>query len=216
VAGTSGSTTKAMERLYVYGDESGDTGFKFPPLHPAGGSSFHFTTATIATSDAMNLSDLVDDYRSSLRWPSYREFKFSNMDDDQRKEFLQFVRGLHFEAQVLVTRKIPPAQWKREGFYELMLRDALAQCGTTVNDAIVMWDESVKAPSFKQRVKTYLRQELNINGRRIMHEMSFGRSHSHSMLQLADVVASSVQRVHEDSDDRFQKIIAKRICVRCR
>jgi len=203
------TTTRVTQRPSVFGDEGGCPGFKFPPY--GYGSSHHFTTAVIATYSADVLSAKIDEYRAKLGWSPRREFKFSRLNDKESEAFLRFARTLPFEARVLDTHKVPYIS-DQTNFYARMLCDALKHASDAFADGgIVLWDESIQATVWKQNVKTYIRQQLNTDSCRLIHDMGFGASVKHNMLQLSDMVASSFHRKCEDGDDTFASIIADKV-----
>jgi hypothetical protein len=86
--------------MFVYLDESGDTGFKF-----SRGSSRHFIVALVLVDDPEPLEDAVHSYRDSLRWASHWEFHFAKTDDKIREGFFRAIRGSEFAVRALIIDK---------------------------------------------------------------------------------------------------------------
>jgi len=148
-------------------------------------------------------------------WSRKREFKFSKLDDGDRKAFLHFARTLPFQAHVLVTQKQAYVS-DQSDFYARMLCDALQHASSTIAGGIVLWDESVTATKWKQKVTTHIRQRLNTHNCHLIHDMGFGASDRHNLLQLADMIAGALHRKHEDGDDAFASIIAGQVMLAAR
>jgi hypothetical protein len=85
--------------MFVYLDESGDTGFKFPQ------SSRYFVVTLLLVDDPLPFHHAVDELRDSLGFSRGNEFKFYNSSDDVRWAFLRMMRRQEFSARVSVIDK---------------------------------------------------------------------------------------------------------------
>lgn len=115
--------------MYVYLDESGDTGFRL-----AQGSSRFFNIVLLVVDDPLALVTALDRLRARMRVPNY-EFKFSQSDDARRVEFFQAILGARYEAYCRVVDKqdvidrhaMLPEFRSREGLYGHLVRRALRE-----------------------------------------------------------------------------------------
>ena len=86
--------------MFVYLDESGDTGFKFDR-----NSSRYFVVTLLLVDDPIPLQAAIDDLRRSLGFAPSNEFKFSNSSDDVKWAFLRMLRRQDFAVRALVMNK---------------------------------------------------------------------------------------------------------------
>jgi len=77
--------------MYVYLDESGDTGFKF-----RNGSSRYFVIALLLVDDPLPLHQAVHDLRLRLNKSESYEFKFMRTHHDGRIAFFQAIKSFTF------------------------------------------------------------------------------------------------------------------------
>jgi len=85
--------------VYVYLDESGDTGFRLSQ-----GSSRFFAIALLVVDDPGPLEVTLAALRAHTRMPNY-EFKFAQSDDARRRQFFHAIRDEHYEAHCQVVDK---------------------------------------------------------------------------------------------------------------
>ncbi len=112
-----------MAPMFVYLDETGDTGFKFDK-----GSSRYFVVTILLVQDPIPLYAAIDDLRKNLHFRDGYEFKFSKTPDPVRKAFLRvlvrhdiLIRGLVVDKPNLVR----PGMQDRETFYTYLVRQLL-------------------------------------------------------------------------------------------
>ncbi|MCC7025169.1 MAG: DUF3800 domain-containing protein [Thermomicrobiales bacterium] len=86
--------------MFVYLDESGDTGFKFRQ-----GSSRYFVITLLLVADPIPFHIAIDDLRQRLGFSPRNEFKWVNASEDVRWSFLEMLRKQDFTARVLVVDK---------------------------------------------------------------------------------------------------------------
>ena len=148
-----------MSKQLVFIDDSGDPGFK------AGASSSTFVLAAALFIDpevATVVNKEISDFRKSLGWKDEHEFKFRKAPRKVKLRFLEIVNRYHFDIYAVYINKADyPNVFKfsdDEKLYNWTTKELLA---------IMPLDEAkVKADGkygrkYKQRVQTYIRQELN-------------------------------------------------------
>lgn len=196
--------------MFVYMDESGDTGFKFRQ-----GSSRYFVITLLLVTDPVPIHVAIDDLRISLGFDRGNEFKWVNSSADVRWAFLRMLRRQEFTARVLVVDKTVmtmPELRKRETFYNFLVRLILTHDNGTIQDAIVILDESVKSKKSKQRLAAYLRRELNTEqGRRKIREVRYHTSHTDNLVQAADMLTGAVNARYHRGNGAYLDFIRVKI-----
>lgn len=89
--------------MYVYLDESGDTGFKF-----RNGSSRYFVIALLLVDEPLPLHQAVHDLRLRLNKSESYEFKFMRTHHDGRIAFFQAIKPFTFQVHALSGRQDEP------------------------------------------------------------------------------------------------------------
>jgi len=195
--------------MFVYLDESGDSGFKFRQ-----GSTRYFVVTLLLVDDPIPIQAAIDDLRRSLGFGPSDEFKFNHSAEDVRLAFLRRLNRQHFSARALVvdkTRMMRPHMRKRDTFYNYLVQMILRHDGGTIQDATLVLDESVKSKRRQDQLAAYLRHALNTSPsaprvRQILHHAS----HTDNLLQAADMVSGAVYaRFHRGNDAYFQVIRSK-------
>lgn len=156
--------------MYIYLDESGDTGFEFRR-----GSSRYFVIALLLVDDPVPIHQAVHDVRLSLGWPESREFKFMSTHHDGRVAFFDALRPHIFRVRALVvdkTRLTSPYLRKKETFYNYLVRLALEHDFGTIANATLIIDESFKGKTAKAHLTTYLRREVNAGHEAASYDIS--------------------------------------------
>lgn len=187
--------------MFVYLDESGDPGFKFKQ-----GSSRYFVITLLLVTDPIPFHEAIDELRESLGFDRGNEFKWVRSSADVRWSFLQMLRRQDFTARVLVIDKTlmtAPHMHKRDTFYNFLVRMILTHDNGTIQDAIVILDESVKSKKSKQHLATYLRRELNSgSARRKIREVRYRKSHTDNLVQAADMLTGAINtRYHRGNSE---------------
>jgi hypothetical protein len=195
--------------MFVYLDESGDTGFKFNQ-----GSSRYFVITLMLVTDPIPFHNAIDDLRDSLGFAPGNEFKWVNSSADVRWSFLRLLRKQDFAARVLVIDKMlmtAPHMRNRETFYNFLVRLILTHDDGTIRDAVLILDESVKSRKSKQQLASYLRQALNLGpgGRKIV-DVRYHKSHADNLVQAVDMVTGAIYtRYHRGNSEYLDYIKVK-------
>ena len=201
-----------MSKQLVFIDDSGDPGFK------AGASSSTFVLAAALFIDpevATVVNKEISDFRKSLGWKDEHEFKFRKAPRKVKLRFLEIVNRYHFDIYAVYINKADyPNVFKfsdDEKLYNWTTKELLA---------IMPLDEAkVKADGkygrkYKQRVQTYIRQELNTPNSKKIEGFDIMDSVRDNLIQLADIIVGSINRSFQadktDSED-YIRIIRKKI-----
>lgn len=179
-----------MKKQLVFIDDSGDPGFKDI-------SSDNFVVAAalfIDPDEATSLSERISEYRRSLGWRDDYEFKFAKIRKDIIVELLEMVARYDFQIYVVYVDKTT-FRWTapiidKEKLYNWTIKELLAIMPITYAKI------EIDGRSSKQNMRktaTYLRRELNSDKERKL-EIKFEDSTSDNLIQLADLIAGSVNR----------------------
>ncbi len=134
--------------MFVYLDESGDTGFTFHQ-----GSTRYLVITLLLVDDPIPLQTAITDLRHRLGFAARNEFKFYKSREDVRLSFLHMLRRQTFTARILVidkTRITAPQMQKRDAFYNFPVQLVLRHDDGTINDATLILDESARSRKSKQ------------------------------------------------------------------
>lgn len=176
--------------MFVYLDESGDTGFKFP------NSSRYFVVTLLLINDPVPFHSAIDELRNALGFASDNEFKFYKSSDEVRWAFFRMMRRQDFRARVLVIDKhllTAPAMRKRDTFYSIPVRLVLTYDNGTIQNAMLILDESTKSKKNKQQFTSFLRQSLNKDPEMPkVREIRYHRSSADNLIQAADMLSGAI------------------------
>jgi hypothetical protein len=195
--------------VFVYLDESGDTGFKF-----GRGSSRYFVITLMLVQDPLPFHYAVDALRQGLGFAAGNEFKWYRSDEETRWAFLRMLRKQDFTARVLVIDKMlmtAPHMRKQETFYNFLVQLVLKYDNGTIQGASLVLDESVKSKKSKQQLTTYLRKELNASSTEPkIKEVRYHKSHADNLIQATDMLSGAIYaRYHKGNSEFFDYIRMK-------
>lgn len=196
--------------MFVYLDESGDAGFKFRQ-----NSSRYFVITLLIVDDPIPFQVAIDDLRRQLGFAEGNEFKFSSSSARVRERFLRTLLHLDFAARALVVDKtlFPRADLRqREALYHSLVRLVLTHDEGTIQDAILILDESVKSRTRKDWFTSYLRRALNSDpDLPKLRAVRYHASHTDHLIQAADMIAGSIYASYHRGNDAYLQIIRPKI-----
>ncbi len=202
--------------MLVFVDESGDTGLKLEE-----GSSRYFTVAMVVFDDdteAVSCDQRIQLLKTELGLPSDYEFHFKRNSNKVRESFLRAVTPYNFFYYGIVINKDPARLWgegfkNKESFYKYACGLVVENAKERLRSATVVIDES-SSDDFQQRLGAYLRRKpRNNKEERLIKKIKMQRSKSNNLLQLADYVASMINRSvsgKKKDPDGFRKLLAHR------
>lgn len=199
--------------MYVYLDESGDTGVKFR----RGGSSRFFTVALLLVDDPLPLHQAVHDLRLRLGLPEAHEFKFGSTGHAYRVAFFQAIRPYPFAVRALVVDKRDSVLARPSpSRYEDLVSRLLTAERAALRDRLLVIDESVQGKGAQARLATALRRALATSPsdeEHLLRGVVFHRSHQDNLLQVVDMAAGAVARAHERGDDQYARLLGRKLRV---
>lgn len=186
--------------MLIFIDESGDAGFKI-----SRGSSPFFVIVLVIFDDELVAEEValeIKKLKRKLKLHDNYEFKFNKSNEKFKIAFLNVIKPFDFRIRAIVVNKekVYSQKLRKEtkSFYNYFLKCVLEHNNDTILDAKLRLD-AIGEKKFKQALQTYLRLELNSQTKKVMNNLKFGNSKNNVLIQLADMVAGSIRRYHEDS-----------------
>lgn len=201
--------------MYVYLDESGDTGLK---IH-RGGSSRFFTVVLLLVDDPIPLHQAVHDLRLRLSLPEAHEFKFGGTGREYRNAFFDAIRPCAFDVRALVIDKRDSAMARllgRSAMYQYLVGLILVQEREALRDRTLVIDESVQSRGAQAKLATALRRAASAKPHGdapVIKAIVFHRSHQDNLIQVADMAAGAVARAHERGDEQYLRLLGRKLRV---
>lgn len=200
--------------MLIFIDESGDSGLKLDR-----GSSKFFTIGLTVFEDhdeAIACDQRIQLLKKEVGWKDDDEFHFKRNSDRIRRAFLEAVAPYSFFYYGIAINKDPSRLYgegfkNKESFYKYTCGLVFENAKEKLRDAIVLVDRTGNA-DFRNQLAKYLKRKMN-GEKKLIKRVKMQRSESNNLLQLADYVASVVNRSITNSkkdSDEFRKIIAHR------
>lgn len=198
--------------MLVFVDESGDSGFKFDQ-----GSSEFLTIGLVVFENAVEAtacSSRIDLLKNELGWAQNDEFHFIQNSDRVRIQFLESVSSYRFyyfgtvinKKKYLLLGKSPIT---RQAFYILALGMVFDNAKSALSTTTVVFDQSDNV-EFKRLTTNFIRKRMN-KERYLIKTVKMQRSESNNLIQLADYVASSINRSMSPNKkfaEKYRKLIS--------
>jgi len=200
-----------MHRFYLYTitmlvfiDESGDSGRKINQ-----GSSKYFVVALVIFEDpeeAQKVDERIDLLRTEMRLVPTYEFRFNKCGRSFRESFLQAVAPYQFAYYGIVIDKDPARLWgegfnHKESFIKYCSWLVFENAKPYLSNATVIID-GCGSRDFRKGLQSYLKRRVNDRGQRFIRKVSMRDSSRNNLVQLADMVAGSINRSYGDKGDR--------------
>lgn len=199
-----------MLTLTFAGDESGDVSFSFGK-----GSSRYFVVAVIVTDNPDNLRKYLADFRQRSGLPATYEFKFHDLTsaDLRRRTFTALAQASFESWAIVIDKTVLPDTFKLMSgvdFYLYFVSELIRIIPEEKREgSTLILDEFGSA----ERQRSELRRIMKIRGiSPRFKRLLIKRSHSESLIQIADMVAGSI--MHRDSrrrSDAYQ-LIENKLC----
>ncbi len=201
--------------MLVFVDESGDTGLKLDQ-----GSSRYFTVVLVAFNEddeAIACDRRIELLKKEIGWSTDSEFHFKRNSDTVREAFLHAVSPYNFFYYGIVIDKDPRKLYgdgfkNKASFYKYVSGLVFENAKGRLENATVVVDQS-SSEDFQQQLRSYIKRKVNTSGRATVKKLKMQRSQSNNLLQLADYIASIVNRSvlnKKKYADEFRRIVAHR------
>lgn len=188
---------KAKQLIYI--DDSGDAGIK---TH----SSSHLVMSAVVFNDDLIAEEVALELRKFKRrlgWSDDHEYKFNKTKKDYVKQVLRLASGYDFAIYAVVVDK---AQFKTapKNPYNDSISELLRQI--PLKNASIKIDGHT-GTNYTKRAISQVRKNANVKIGQIS-DIRFGDSKENVLLQLADLVASSIYRSTQTGKADHQDYIA--------
>ncbi len=192
---------------FAFGDEAGETGFKFNQ-----GSSTYFVPTLLLINTPDELRAYVQDFRRGLGLSKPGELSFHRSPDRNRLAFLRGLALLDVAAFALVVDKrtlwpelrgLDKLAFYTTFFTALLLRlipNHLEQAAITLDE---FGNKGVTIIALRQ----HLKRAYGGYVRPFIKQLTVGDSRSEPALQSADMLAGAVFRYVTQDDDRFYEFV---------
>ena len=197
---------------YIFGDESGDTGFAFER-----GSSRYFVISLLLLNDPDLVCKRIRHLRQLLRLPAYREFKFNKTPDVNRLIFLEGIESLPFKGYAfLVNKSSLPSSWQRMSdsrFYASCFAKLMVQLPVGgIQGAMLTLDQFGSPEVTIREIRRAIKKEPDLQ-MFPFQKIAMKRSKGNDLLQCADMVAGAVMRAWNGKDNRFFDVVRSKVAV---
>jgi hypothetical protein len=195
--------------MYLFMDESGDTGFKFRR-----GSTHVFVIALVVVDEPTPLDQAVERMRHQYMLRTPYEFKFSEAADRRKERFFCgiqdhhfYVRGIVIAKTMIYSERLREKHW----FYNYVTKLVLKHDDDLIHEATLVVDKRLPGIANRRDFNTYLRRELN-SGRRRLKDIKHRDSARENLLQVADMVVGAIHRRYgPKQDSSYLNLIAHQL-----
>ena len=201
--------------MLVFIDDSGDPGFKLDK-----GSTSHFIIAMVIFNDELEAEKTavaIKELKREIGFREQTEFRFFKTRRDFRIKFLKTINKFDFRIRCLVVDKsiIYSNELKKDknSFYAYFIKEVLKNNNNSILNAKIRMDGSGNRV-FRKNFFAYLRRELNNKNKKIMRNCKMVDSKSNVLVQLADMIAGSINRAQnkkKKDHNIYRNIIKKHI-----
>jgi len=194
--------------MLVFIDESWDSWFKFNKW-----SSEFFTVSLVIFNDydeALWLDNAIDDLRKSLnKWKF--EFHFTENSDKIKEKFIKtiFPYNFYYYGFVLNKKKIYLEWFKdKKSFYKVITWYLFENAKDKLINAKIIIDKNWNN-EFRKELSKYLKRKMNEDWFKRIKEVKMEESHRNNLLQVADYIASWLNRKYSKNRKKtdFIKIL---------
>ena len=201
--------------MLIFIDDSGDPGFKLNK-----GSTSHFIIAMVIFNDELEAEKTavaIKELKRKIGFREQTEFRFFKTRRDFRIKFLKTINKFDFRIRCLVVDKsiIYSNELKKDknSFYAYFIKEVLKNNNNSILNAKIRMDGSGNRV-FRKNFFAYLRRELNNKNKKIMRNCKMVDSKSNVLVQLADMIAGSINRAQnkkKKDHNIYRNIIKKHI-----
>ncbi len=194
--------------MLIFIDDSGDPGFKLEK-----GSTSHFIIAMTIFDDELEAEKTavaIKELKRKIGFRENEEFRFFKTCPDFRIKFLETISRFNFRIRCLVVDKsiIHSNELKnnKNSFYAYFIKEVLKNSNDTILNAKIRMDGSGNR-IFRRNFFAYLRRELNSSEKKIMRNCRMVNSKNDVLVQMADMVAGSINRAQSKNKLDHKKYI---------
>lgn len=190
--------------MLVFIDDSGDPGFKIKQ-----GSSRTLVVCCVIFDDELEAEKCairIKELRRKLKKSDNFEFKFNKCSKQYRLKFLEALKDFKFRIRTIVMNKetiySEELKHSKTSFYNYTIKTVLKHSSGKIKKAKIRLDGHGDR-IFRRELIGYLRKSLDTADRKMITNLRFRDSGKDVLIQLADMVAGSINRISQkDKSDR--------------
>lgn len=197
--------------MLVLLDESWDTGFKFDKE-----SSKYFSIWMVIFNDNEDAEDCdkrIDLLKKELGKPSNFEFHYAKSSSKIKEAFFNAVAPYNFFYYgIIINKEALYSDWLKikESFYKYVCSLVFENAKDKIENATIVIDKNWSW-KFESQLQTYLKRKFNGDGTKKIKKVKMQDSHKNNLLQLADYIASGINRKKTKPEkEHYMQIIAHR------
>lgn len=208
-----------MASAIIFLDESGDLGWTFSKPYRNGGSSRHLTISALIVSPENKAypKRIVRDLYTKYKWPTSKEMKWTDMDQQQRVDFSTSAKSMCVKrpdiaiSSIVVKKENVLGHVRKDAnkLYNYMIKLLLLDLMAAYDVVTLIPDpRSIKVQSGNS-LHDYLQTELWFSKKSITNLITSPLDSKGSQgLQFADMVAGIVQARFEDNENVMYQNLA--------
>lgn len=174
------------EKLYIYIDESGDTGIKFDK----GSSRFFVLALVFVKKDEMESVSRDVELIVSDIYENKSELKFSKTSFKNKIIFFKFIKKVNFEARVCIFNK-SNLDISYEEYIIRSLRESV-----NLNKKYIVYIDGLNKKNFSEKSISMIKKSF-----RNIKKVQLLDSKKNYLIQLADMIVGLVHSIYKDKKD---------------
>jgi hypothetical protein len=198
--------------MVVYLDESGDLGFGGKK-----GSSKYIIITLLFVESSRFIRYVMRKAREELNIPRRIEIKGSKLFPSKLKKILERLADRDFPIYSLIVKKAnvyPKSSAEPDRFYNFLVKEILRQAVnelrvTSTDQLTLVADDKTRKPFWGLDFVPYLEKEFSDISLKVHTEDSRAAG-----IGAVDVISYAVQRLYEQNDSSYFKIIQDRVTIR--
>lgn len=188
--------------MYVFLDESGDTGYKFDK----GSSKFFTLTAVVFETNAASIeaTNKIKAIISKMKDPKF-EFHFTKNTPGTRKKFLSCLEGCQFYWYSISIDKqliFSPRLQNSDHMLKTVAKYLCNNLKDKVENGIFIFDKN-DSKKFYKELSTILKTEFNGENSKVVKEIKALESHREVLIQIADYCAGIINLSKSENKKKF-------------
>lgn len=195
-----------MDYKFAFGDESGETGFKFGQ-----GSTIYFVATLILTNRPNELRSYLENFKRLRYLTKEQELHFRKTPDQKRVLFLKPLAKFDLPIYSLAVDKWALSneiqRLAKVDFYTWTFAELIQRIDTLHETKVVLdeiSDPSKNIRALKRLLRAKLKTEVYYER---ISQITMNKSHREPALQTADMISGAIYRYVHEGDHRFYRLI---------
>jgi len=195
-----------MSRKIIFIDESGDAGL----THSSSSRFIIAAVVVMSESDAEAISKSIHEFKERNGLPKHYELRFSKTRKDIIKDLLRYLSKSEFQVFGVVIDK-EKSNYKSYDRYSLYNHVLVELLKSLPFESVKIIIDGEAGKNYQKSTTAFLRRQLV--GKMQIDGLKYANSRTMNELQLADVVAGSINRSFSNLKDAkdYVKILSEKI-----